>query len=402
MSVRILLLFLLVITGVQAAPPVQLGRTSYGNQNFSSGSSSAASLTSASTVGGSPTQIQYNLNGGFAGISGSAVDTNGLVNLGNSTSTPSATLQLSATPTTNKFLQGNVPNGGVGWFFSHNSNFPIFQLNNSANTAVLKVGGNVAGFSQMNLAIGSTATAGRTLEVFGTGISTTIISSTVAMETPVLNGPSGGSLSMGIQGAGAKLYVGINGNVGVKTGVSPATDLEVLGKTSTTTLQVASAVTLTSLPTGTASSNLCIMNNGGVISSTTLSGCLGVSDPALKKDIRPLAYGLAEVLATDAVMYKDIRPGAFPGEQVGFLAYSVDRNSQRYRGLEAVMPELVDPKATFYNGKYYKGVIYERAIVVAFKAIQEVSSRENKRDALFLTWLILLTLLVFWRRKNEQ
>lgn len=148
--------------------------------------------------------------------------------------------------------------------------------------------------------------------------------------------------------------------------ITPSSTVHISG-----TLRVTSATFLTGLTAGTATNNLCITSVGQIISSTTLSGCLGVSDPALKKDIRISPYGLAEVMAVDTVTYKDIRPGGSAATQIGFLAYSVDRDGQRYRGLEAVMPELVDPKATYYNGQYYKGVVYERAIVVAYKAIQQ-------------------------------
>lgn len=157
------------------------------------------------------------------------------------------------------------------------------------------------------------------------------------------------------------MFLGNNNTNGIATSV-----LHVSG-----TALVTGGVSFTGLATGTATNNVCLTASGAVISTSTLSGCLGVSDPALKKDIRPLPYGLAEVMAIDPVMYKDIRPGGFPGDQVGFLAYSVDRGGQRYRGLEPVMPELVDQKATFYNGKWYKGIPYDRIPATLVNAIKQ-------------------------------
>lgn len=185
------------------------------------------------------------------------------------------------------------------------------------------------------------------------------------------NGTTGSKITFNSASAGAA-NLNISGTTILSSWTTIAsTSTPVRALTVDGQLLVTSNTFLTGLSTGTATNNLCITATGLVISSTTLSGCLGVSDPALKKDIHPLAYGLAEVLAVDAVTYKDIRPGGSPATQVGFLAYSVDRDGTRYRGLEAVMPDLVDPKATYYNGRYYKGVIYERAIAVAYKAIQQ-------------------------------
>lgn len=153
-------------------------------------------------------------------------------------------------------------------------------------------------------------------------------------------------------------------------------------------ISATSSIFFTNMGTGTAISNICVTATGQIVSTTTLSGCLGVSDPALKKDIRTLPYGLAEVMAIDPVMYRDIRTdkGAYAGEQIGLLAYSVDRDGQRYRGVEAVMPELVDQQGSTYNGKHYKGLIYERLAPVLINAIheqqQEIDTLKAEMDEL--------------------
>lgn len=232
---------------------------------------------------------------------------------------------------------------------------------------------------------GSRVTTGTSNTLIGSGAGNAITTGSnniiIGTSPSVVSGTASNQLQIG-----DALY----GNIGSGTGnvnllginmTTPTTALEVSGTISSTMLTASAAVTFTALPTGSAASNLCITSGGGIVSTTTLSGCLGVSDPALKKDIRPLTYGLAEVMATDPIMYRDIRLGAYPDEQVGFLAYSVDRNGQRYRGLDYVMPELVDHQATTYKGKTYMGVVYERAVVVAFKAIQE---QQAEIDALRL------------------
>lgn len=216
----------------------------------------------------------------------------------------------------------------------------------------------------------------------------------------VLGSVTGQPIIFGTANAEVARLTSTTGNLGLGT-QSPTTKLEVVGTISAsnvivtattgtvsgtrvyastisaTTLQVngsisgTSTVAFTGLSTGTATSNLCITSAGLVVSTTSLSGCLGVSDPKVKTDIALLPYGLREIMAIDPVVYKDVREGYSKVEQVGLLAYTVDRGGNRYRGLEYVMPELVDQNAPAWQGQPIKAVIYERLPVVLVKAVQE-------------------------------
>lgn len=64
MPIRLIALFLLICGGAYAAAPIQFERTSYGNQNFSSGSSSGGGSTSPGGVSGS---VQFNNSGSSFG-----------------------------------------------------------------------------------------------------------------------------------------------------------------------------------------------------------------------------------------------------------------------------------------------------------------------------------------------
>jgi hypothetical protein len=161
----------------------------------------------------------------------------------------------------------------------------------------------------------------------------------------------------------------IYGNIGSGSGVANLIGINVTSPT--VALEVSGSVKWDNLTTGTATSNLCITSTNTMVSSSTLSGCLGVSDPRVKKDIGLLGYGLAQVMQIDPIVYKDVREGGYPGEQIGLLAATTTRQGITYRGLQEVMPELVDPAAGHWHGHVLKGVIYERTGVVALKAIQD-------------------------------
>lgn len=187
--------------------------------------------------------------------------------------------------------------------------------------------------------------------------------------TSVNNGGGVGSYALSVSQSSPVFKCDSNGCIigkNINTGSNTVAGLQV-----SSSLSVTGAVSFTGLSTGTATSNLCVTSAGLVVSTTSLSGCLGVSDPKVKKDIALLPYGLKEILAIDPVVYKDVREGYYKGEQVGLLAYSVDRGGKRFRGLDYVMPELVDNNAPKWGKEPIKAVIYERLSVVLVKAVQE-------------------------------
>lgn len=327
---KLVLLFLLLISGVYAAPPVQLGRTSYGNQGNTSGSGGTASP--GGTVTGAN---QYRSAGGtFAGDDNVIDSTTGILT-----------------------MRGLVVSGTVT---------PI-----SATTA--------PGFDMFAGFTNSGATMGTPRVELGLSAGTA--------GTLNLNANNGG-VSTFITGlAGSASYIGRNGNtssfvVNVTNGAASAN------------LHVSGTVRFDNLLTGTAVTNLCLTSANLVVSTTALSGCLGVSDPLVKREIEPLEYGLWDILKVDAITYRDIREGAFAGKQVGVLAYDTERDGHTYRGLEAVMPRLVDQDSGVWHGKKIKAVIYERLPVVLVNAVQTQ----------FYLWLLSVLWLaglsfVMWRRK---
>lgn len=289
-------------------------------------------------------------------------------------------------------LNATINNSGVSSTAFNGANLSANTLMGvGANGLMQTVTNTVIGAANAFIGLGGVATPSNTLHMAGRLIvqatsqnidgivirpATSTVTSTVITRTSgnagriIVNNTAGTTAIIDLNGdATAASYFLRNMGIGVTTLAS--TPLEVSGTTSTTTLSVASSVTLTALPTGTAASNLCLTVTGGMVSTTSLSGCLGVSDPMVKADIRPLTYGLAEILAIDPVFYKDIREGYYPGDQVGVLAYSVDRAGRRYRGLDYVMPELVDHNASVWHGKKLDAVIYERLPLVLVMAVKQ-------------------------------
>lgn len=188
----------------------------------------------------------------------------------------------------------------------------------------------------------------------------------------------------------ASSTVGIG--AGFTSVIIPSSTLHVSG-----TILGNGSVTFTGLSTGTASSNICITTAGLLVSTTTLSGCLGVSDPRVKTDIQPLRAGIMEIMAVDAITYRDMREGAFPGPQIGVLAYGVARGGKYFNGMEEAIPELVDQHASTWHGQNIKAVIYERLTVVVLKALQQVVVW----NLVLTLWLLVLTVL-FLKRRNRQ
>lgn len=297
-----------------------------------------------------------------------------------------------------------VVDGSAGNQYDFNTNKSIFSQSDlpaSSNPSfTVQVSGTLGAISAV---IGRVVTGTATAEVYGNISATTISTSGVINANGGVTIPSGqqivlggaqfgdtffqfnsgaiqlttpGGVSFQLNGGTTGFLASNNGTINLANSTTglflgggntvASTTLHVSG-----TVLITGGVSMTGLLTGTAARNLCVTAGGAVISTTTLSGCLGVSDPLVKKDIKRLPYGLAEVLKVDAIMYKDIRPGEFLGDQVGLLAYDTTRYGVTYRGLEKAMPGLVDQAASSWEGKTLKGVAYERAIAVAFKAIQE-------------------------------
>lgn len=109
------------------------------------------------------------------------------------------------------------------------------------------------------------------------------------------------------------------------------------------------------------------------------NGTINTSDATLKRDIKPLGYGLSEIMKLKPVSYHwiDGRPGE--GRIMGFLA----------QDLQQVIPEVVRDKEWVYDnndrttGKWQPaaklGVAYSEIIPVAVSAIQE---QQKEIDAL--------------------
>lgn len=138
--------------------------------------SSSATLTSASTVGGSPTQIQYNSGGGFAGISGSSVDISGNITVsGISTTTAAGTIS------TGLVRSANGTSVAVSYGFLGANTTGLY---NNSGAPIMSVAGNVMQWASTRVNISKNTIIGDstaltttplvTLQVSGTTYSTTI------------------------------------------------------------------------------------------------------------------------------------------------------------------------------------------------------------------------------------
>lgn len=287
------------------------------------------------------------------------------------------TLRVSGTQTTTGLFTAtgisNTANESVTGNLDVTGTLRVVSTSNLGNVSVSIIGATLVSTSALLVSSAdSVSLTGLGFLFTGTGGSQPQICQQrngIATWCQTINNPTAYSIS--VSGSNPIVKVDPNGVIigkNINTGVNATNALQVSG-----TFSVTGGVSMTGLATTTATGNLCIVEaTGVVVSSTSLSGCLGVSDPLAKKDIRPIPYGLHELMQVDAIAYKDLRTdlGAFPGEQVGLLAYDTDRNGVHYNGLEKVMPELVTTGGDWHGHKL-KAVIYERMVAVEAKAIQE-------------------------------
>lgn len=390
--IRLIALFLCLMTFAHAQQGFLPASYNYAGIGSSSGSSAATS------PGAPDTSVQYNNMGTFAGSS--------LFTFSNSlVTTPSLTVTGVLTTQSMTYLgavatspfQNAVGNVTTGTYINAGSGGIALGIQASGTTAGTIAFGNFTQVASPNArslanlnACGGLNTTTMWCNTFlnlqtgGTWTGSSAPTMIRGFTTPT--GSLTGLERFRVDQSGAFL---ISTTTGQGTGVM----LGVNGIISSTGSSVAGAVSFTALPTGTALSNACLAAGGGLISTTGLSGCLGVSDPRAKKDIRLLAYGLWDLLHIDAIMYKDLREGAYPNEQVGLLAYDTIRYGITYRGLEAVMPELVSTGGPWHGGML-KSVVYERMTAVLVRATQQM----------FLLWLLailwLATLTYFVLRKR--
>lgn len=416
---RTLALLALVLAGVAQADDRY--------QTVAAGSASTSSSIGVTAAGISGSLQFRDGTGAFNGRSNLVTDGSGNVAIG--TSTPTVALQVSGsfivsqtqqttTPTLYTNSSGqvgigtNAPNAALGVNGLMSASTATINglltassgISNSGNSSVagnLQVSGSfaVTGFA----GVGISATV--PLEVVGPISGTRVLVSGTGAEisatTPSANsvftvartGANAGSLTINfsngrptfiINGIFTPLNFGSAGGgmVTIGSGALPSSTLHVIG-----TLTATGGISFTGLATGTALSNLCIAAGGGVVSTTSLSGCLGVSDPFAKGNLKPLAYGLAEILKLDTVTYRDLREGAFEGEQVGVLAYGVDREGHHFTGLQELMPMLVSTGGP-WHGRLLKAAVYERLPVVLINAVKTLHA-----DIVLLGWLLVLVML---------
>lgn len=182
--------------------------------------STSSALTSASTVGGSPTQIQYNNAGSFGGISGSSVAASGAVSF----STVGVNTGLQVKGNINDYLEFNVQNTNAG--ASASSDLTATADNGTSSTVYVDMGinGSSGGVSPF------------------TGANAAYLYTDQNMLNLGALGPQG-AITFNVSGSTAApieaARIVSSGNVGIGT-TAPSNKLEVVGNISASTANMTS------------------------------------------------------------------------------------------------------------------------------------------------------------------